>query len=224
MFHYTLHHFIEYHFRSPEHPKEVRTKAINLNKSELKAVSIPSTTVDDVQSSSTLSLSSLLNETKKEKSTQHSVQSVEKFTQHSVQLVDQSTDMRDLAKPKVNKSSTTSDLIRFNQIGVNTDAPPITPLRSTSTNTLTTIMRSIGTSTDDELMESFRAKIAAVQQEETIPTIPTTSPTKIENRHFKRQDTFTVSRIPVASTVLTNIAECPAEKLLRSVDDIFRNC
>lgn len=194
---------------------------MNLNKSELKAVSIPPTSANDGQSSSTLSLSSLLNETKKEKSTQHSVQSVEKFTQHFVQSVDQSTDMRDLLKPKVNKSSSTSDLIRFNQTGVNTDPPPITPLRSTATNTSTTIMRSIATSTDEELMESFYAEkaAAAVLHDEKITPL---NQTKLENRQFKRQETFTVSRIPIASTPLANIAECPAEKLLRYV--AVRDC
>lgn len=197
---------------------------MNLNKSELKAVSIAPTSANDGQSSSTLSLSSLLNETKKEKSTQHSVQSVEKFTQHFVQSVDRSTDMRDLLKPKVNKSSSTSDLIRFNQTGVNTDPPPITPLRSIATNTSTTIMRSIATSTDEELMESLYAEkaaaAAAVLHNDKISAL---NQTKLENRQFKRQDTFTVSRIPIASTPLANIAECPAEKLLRyvSVRDCF---
>lgn len=197
-------------FRSNEPDKEVKSKSVNLKQSELKAVSIPSTTLDSIPStSSTLSLSSLLKEAKKEKSTQCTVQSI-----------DRSTDMRDLHQPKVSKSSTTSDLIRFNQVGVNTDPPPIVPLRSISTNTSTTIMKSVGTATDDSLMEKLRNEntttvLAAVFENIKLPAPLPTIPENRENRHLKRQDTFTVSMIPVATSTRTNVAECPAEKLLR---------
>lgn len=192
---------LKYFFRATiPNSKELKTKNIRLNRSDLKAVSIPPTLSDNVQvqGSSSLSLSSLL--------------SPSKSTQNSIKSIDKSTDSFDLQKPKVNKQSHTSDLIRCAQIGVNTESVSAIPLRSSSTNTSTIVLKSVGTATDDDLIEDLLAE----RIKKNI-NIPIRNQTVLENRNFKRQDTFTISTKTLTAHNIEKDTECPAEKLLRSV-------
>lgn len=179
-------------------------KSISLKRSELKAVSIPSSLPETIQVNSTLSLSSLLSPSKSTTS--------EKYTQHSIQLTDKSTDSSDLQKTKVNKKSNT-DFIRLKEVGTNTEILSTIPLRSISTNTSTILMKSIGTETDDELIEK---SLTEKTRNNLNIEIPIRCHTILENRNFKRQDTFTISTQTVKTSGKID-TECPAEKLLRSV-------